>query len=165
MRRNSRASQFSWRKKPPPAGPSPRTGQLSDRQPLVLPCLDNLNLPYADDSNAVTPTSDDLCNTSNTHTMLAHRRRLSSTSYTSRMSPHVMPASRRSSFASHHSRHSYVSHMGDLPGFKERREPTVFMWNTSMKQRSSAAAAAAAAAHPLLPEVIVDKSNDRVSAF
>jgi len=27
----------------------------------VLPCLENLDLPYADDSAAATPTSDDLC--------------------------------------------------------------------------------------------------------
>lgn len=36
-------------------------------RPMVLPCLDNLELPYADDSAAVTPTSEDLCNFYNTH--------------------------------------------------------------------------------------------------
>lgn len=176
MRRNSRASQFGWRKKPSQPGLSPRA--TGDRQPLVLPYLDNLNLPYADDSNAVTPTSDDLCNpSSNTHGMLAHRRRLSSTSYTShRMSPHVMGGSRRSSFVSHHSRHS-----GAAPGpatndrdslfasFKERREPTVFMWNTSMKHHPQAGSHShhqqqqQHRAVPLLPEVIVPDNDDSVS--
>jgi len=34
---------------------------------MVMPCLDNLELPYADDSAAVTPTSEDLCNFYNSH--------------------------------------------------------------------------------------------------
>jgi len=34
---------------------------------MVMPCLDNLELPYADDSAAVTPTSEELCNFYNTH--------------------------------------------------------------------------------------------------
>lgn len=36
-------------------------------RPMVMPCLENLNLPYADDSAAVTPSSDDLCSIQNTH--------------------------------------------------------------------------------------------------
>lgn len=35
-------------------------GKGGDRVPLVLPYLDNLNLPFVDDSNAVTPTSEEL---------------------------------------------------------------------------------------------------------
>lgn len=67
-----RSSQFSWRKPPPM---SPRAGigvngaslDGSCGRPMVLPCLDNLELPYADDSAAVTPTSEELCNFYNTH--------------------------------------------------------------------------------------------------
>ena len=171
IRRSSKSSQFNWR----PGSKhyhhhGHRTSASGDRQPLVLPYLDiyNLNLPYADDSNAVTPTSDELCNSQNTHGFLAGRRRLSSTaSYGSRIShpsygyidgTKFIPGSRRSSFASHYSRHSYTSY-GDY-SFKikdrQHREPTHFQWNTSMKNR---------AAHPLLPEVVVDKtkSDDNVS--
>ena len=69
-----RSSQFSWRRsctspKPPlgsgAAGPMDSMG--SSWRPMVMPCLDNLELPYADDSAAVTPTSDELCNFYNTH--------------------------------------------------------------------------------------------------
>ena len=71
-----------------------------------------------------------------------------------------LPGSRKDSFASHHShhsRHSYTSH-GDRGGkiIKDRnREPTHFV-NWTVKNR---------VAHPLLPEVIVDKtkSDDNVS--
>jgi len=66
-----RSSQFSWRK---PQGnvvlPSNGFGVTPDGscgRPMVLPCLDNLELPYADDSAAVTPTSEELCNFYNTH--------------------------------------------------------------------------------------------------
>ena len=153
IRRGSKASQFSW--------PKPRHGPRSgDRQPLVLPYLEALNLPYADDSNAVTPTSDELCNSQNTHSFLVGRRRLSSASYNSRKSQRSfvegsgkwVPGSRKDSFASHHSRHSYTSH-GDH-GYKHN-ELTHFPWNKPLKNRG----------HPLLPEVIVDKtkSDDNVS--
>ena len=139
---------------------------MGDRQPLVLPYLDiyNLNLPYADDSNAVTPTSDELCNSQNTHGFLASRRRLSSTSYASRIShpsyyegSKFMPSSRRSSFASHNSKLSDSrGFFGDYSFKQKHKEPTHFHWNTSVKNR---------AAHPLLPEVVVDKtkSDDNVS--
>ena len=46
------SSQFSWKKK---------ISFLSSNsfwQPVMQPCLDNLDLPYADDSTAVTPNSD-----------------------------------------------------------------------------------------------------------
>ncbi len=159
MRRGSKASQFSWsvRKGKPPRG---------DRQPLVLPYLDNLNLPYADDSNAVTPTSDELCNSQNTQSFLVGRRRLSSTSYNSRISHpsyaiegsgKFVPGSRRGSYASHHSKHSHMDNTSGFSSKKDRnREPTHFHWNASVKRP---------AAHPLLPEVIVDKtkSDDNVS--
>lgn len=41
-------------------------GGVGNDRPMVLPCLDNLELPYADDSAAVTPTSEDLFNFYNT---------------------------------------------------------------------------------------------------
>lgn len=152
LRRGSKASQFSWRKS------KTQHGVRGDRQPLVLPYLENLNLPYADDSAAVTPTSEDLCNPQNTHNYLMGRRRLSSASFNSRLSHlDAKHGSRRSSFASYHSRMSYTSPAAPLPDYtfktkceRNRSEPTHFHWNTSMKNR---------AAHPLLPEVIVDKSK------
>jgi len=67
LRRGSRVSQFSWRRK---TGYSPRA---ADRQPLVLPYLMNLELPFADDSAAVTPTSEELCNWQNTQSFLAKK--------------------------------------------------------------------------------------------
>ena len=66
-----RGSQFSWRFQPPvpPPSYSPQpfsnnlyqSPALSTGGPFVLPCLENLDLPFADDSAAVTPTSEDLC--------------------------------------------------------------------------------------------------------
>jgi hypothetical protein len=152
LRRGSKASQFSWRKK--------QHGQRSgDRQPLVLPYLDNLNLPYADDSNAVTPTSDELCNSQNTHSFLVGRRRLSSTSYNSRISHpsfaiegsgKFAPGSRRGSFASRQSHTDYSFKQKD-----RNREPTHFHWNASVNKRPT----------PLLPEVIVDKTKSDDNAM
>jgi len=55
----------------------------------VLPCLENLDLPYADDSAAATPTSDDLCSFQNAQNNLTHyqrQQRLSTTSAGIRMS-------------------------------------------------------------------------------
>ncbi len=150
LRRSSKTSQFSWK-------PGKHGARTTDRQPLVLPYLDiyNLNLPYADDSNAVTPTSDELCNSQNTQNFLPGRRRLSSTSYNSNK---FLSGSRRSSFASHYSRQSYASYGDYSFKIKDRhKEPTHFHWNTSVKNRAT---------HPLLPEVVVDKSksDDNVSA-
>lgn len=172
-RHGSRGSQFSWPKKP-------RKGH-GDRQPLVFPCLDNLDLPFADDSKAVTPTSDDiLCNNSqNTHFFpgappgggLGHhgstvgRRRLSSTSFNSRMSQlESRFGSRRDSASSHHSRKSY-SKSGHGGRGGNRAEPTHFFHGASVKHRPPAYPGVLHAAHPLLPEVIVDrtKSDDNVS--
>lgn len=53
-RRGSRASQFSWRN-----GPAAR--RFGDRKPLVLSSFVDAqeHLPYADDSNAVTPMSEE----------------------------------------------------------------------------------------------------------
>ena len=159
FRRGSRISQFSWCKPSKRQSAPPGTVDRShDRTPLVLPCLDNLNFPYADDSKAVTPNSDDLCNHHNTHPFYPPgRRRLSSASYNSRMSydgrPNYTLASRRSSYASHYSRNSYTADMDPYLRAREinRREPTHFQWNFPTKNNRST--------HPLLPEVIVDKTK------
>ena len=130
LRRSSKGS-FTWRR------PVPR----GDKQPLVLPCLDNLPLPYADDSNAVSPSSEDLCHTpSHTHMLIA-RRRLSSASYHSKNlildggvtyagSRRASMASRRSSRQSFGSRGSFVRHTGDRP-----KEPTHFQWLSVKKKK------------------------------
>ena len=56
----------------------------------MLPYLDNLNLPFADDSNAVTPTSEELyyIDGSTRHVAVANgmRRRVSTASHVSRYS-------------------------------------------------------------------------------
>lgn len=177
-RTGSKGSQFSWKKPPTRHG---------DRQPLVFPCLDNLDLPFADDSKAVTPTSDDLCNNfQNTHfyppmgppPSAGHHRRLSSTSYTSRMSQlESRFSSRRDSVSSHHSRKSF-NKTGAPTRNARSVEPTHFHWGTSVKHRGVTSANAAGSGggatggyggalqsnHHLLPEVVVDKtkSDDNV---
>jgi hypothetical protein len=85
----------------------------------VLPCLENLDLPYADDSAAVTPSSDDLCSFQNAQNYLTfqhqqRQQRLSSTAShnSSRMSQleirfaggGASAISRKGSRASRHSR-------------------------------------------------------------
>lgn len=126
--------------------------------------LDDLNVPYVDDSNAVTPTSDELCNWQYTHTYYVNPmrgRRLSSTgSYQSKTSSHVdgglggkfMAGVRRDSFASRHSQHS--TH-GVTERFKHRstnREPTHFTWGAARLANNKPNQA-------YLPEVVVDKSK------
>lgn len=115
-----------------------------DHQPLVPPFLDIRNLPFADDSNAVTPNSDDLCTLPiyNKHT-----RRSSFASLTHRLHGDGRASSRRSSYASLISRVSRAS---------IRSHPR------SPKDKTSALlhAFALAKKHPhLLPEVVVDKSK------
>lgn len=129
-----RGSQFNWRKQFP-------TQQSNDRRPLVLPYLENLDLPYADDSTAVTPTSEDLCNFQNAQNYLTVRQRLSSTSYSGRMSQletRFAANSRKASYASHQSR--YSPHVIDLPRFRiqdKKCEPTHFHFATSAKHRAA----------------------------
>ncbi|XP_064621653.1 sodium channel protein type 4 subunit alpha B-like isoform X2 [Lineus longissimus] len=151
-RRGSRASQFSWSRK------NRHHRGAADRQPLVLPYLENLNLPYADDSNAVTPSSEELCNLQRSHPNFLQARRASLTSHNSRVSSYMdpsgrpTPGSRRSSFSSirsrtsRNSRHSYSS-PADAPC------KTKELAARSNKNRENRAT------HPLLPEVIVDKTK------
>ena len=69
-----RSSQFSWRRSPRLVGGSPAADGGAPWRPaacpMVMPCLDNLELPYADDSAAVTPTSEELCNFYNANFVL-----------------------------------------------------------------------------------------------
>lgn len=150
-RRASRASQFSWRKS--------RPGRATDRTPLVYSYLETINLPYADDSNAVTPTSEELCNVPHKKDIF-NGRRGSFVSHQSRRSHPDGPKSpsRRSSFASQISRTSRNSRFSfHSPGEhyrpKESKESKLeSLWNKSKGTH-------------LLPEVIVDKtkSDDNVS--
>ena len=139
--------------------------RAGDKQPLVLPVLDNLNFPYADDSRAVTPSTEDLCNLHNTHSFVPHRRRLSSaTSFKSNASHHqphfegvrFVPRSRRSSFTSDHSKYSDASKTGELISrtLMNRGEPTYFMWTASIKRPTTT-----------VPDVVVDgtRSDENVS--
>jgi len=113
--RNS--SQFTWRLQP--LTPQSASGAGSGaRRPLVLPCLENLDLPYADDSAAATPTSDDLCSFQNAQNARTYQRqqRLSTASAGIRLSQLEMRfgggsgnVSRTGSRASRQSRHSIVA--------------------------------------------------------
>lgn len=145
IRRSSKGSQFSW-KKPKHSGPS------TDRQPLVPMYLGNLNLPFADDSAAVTPTSDDLCNMPIQNRTAGSDRRSSLASH--RRHPDGRQ-SRRSSFASQNSRTSRNSRYSFI-GDKKYKETNKLEnpWNRSKTRGDH-----------LLPEVIVDKSKleDNVS--
>ena len=144
-RRNSKASQFSWKKKPLRA---------TDRQPLVHQNLENLPLPYADDSTAVTPSSDDLCNFP-FHKNLPNGRRFSIASQTRRHRPDARPPSRRSSFASNISRASRKSRKSATspldPLTKESKMERLFNFTRKGSQR--------------VPDVVVDKprKDDAVS--
>ena len=131
-RRNSRGSQYSWRK---PAANNKRTaGHHPDRQPLVNHNLENLPLPFADDSAAVTPSSEDLCNFSFVRNM-PNGRRFSFSQRRPGGRTGDGSGSRRSSFASNHSRTSRTSRgsqadrskMETLLNFKRGRNPDVVL--------------------------------------
>ncbi|CAG5122326.1 unnamed protein product, partial [Candidula unifasciata] len=109
-RRSGRGS--NWRKPVPTAK---RIGHFADRQPLVHHNLENIPLPYADDSTPVTPSSEDLCNYNFVRNVPNGHR----FSYPSQRRPGVpgpdgpggarQTCSRRSSFTSNHSRTSRTS--------------------------------------------------------
>ncbi|XP_074640062.1 sodium channel protein para-like [Tubulanus polymorphus] len=160
-RRGSRGSQFSWKRPKQHHHPHLHRG-ATDRTPLVLPYIENINLPYADDSNAVTPSSEELCTLQHSHPNFLQARRASFSSHHSRVSHletngRAPPGSRRSSFSSQRSklsaRHSYSS-PADAPS------KTKELAARSNKNRENRAT------HPLLPEVIVDKpkSDDNESS-
>nr|AKH03687.1 voltage-gated sodium channel alpha subunit LNav14a21+ [Lymnaea stagnalis] len=133
-RRNSKGSQYSWRK---PVTATKRGGHYTDRQPLVHHTLENLPLPFADDSGAVTPSSEDLCNYSFVRNM-PNGRRFSFASQKRSAGPDSgkQTGSRRSSFASNHSRTSRTSRgsqqadrskMETLLNFKKGKVPDVVL--------------------------------------
>lgn len=116
-----------------------------DHQPLVPPFLDIRNLPYADDSNAVTPNSDDLCTLPVNKQFLTARRN-SFASLTRRShAGDGRPSSRRSSYASLISRASRSSVRSHPRSPKDKTAILIQTW---------------AKKHPhLLPEVVVDKTK------
>ncbi|CAH1792816.1 unnamed protein product [Owenia fusiformis] len=148
-------SGFNWRKARHPG----------DRQPLVLPYLDkvNLQLPFADDSAAVTPTSDDLnlCNP-----IGKRERRASSSSNNSHRSGSFIerrPSQKKSgslleqwtnrrpgSFTDRQSvrRASITS----FQRFRERNASKKSSGSRSSTKKNSNG-------HPLLPAVIVDRTK------
>ncbi len=148
VRRNSRGSQFSWKKKP--------CGRAIDRQPLVYQTLESLPLPFADDSAAVTPSSEDLCNFPFHHKNAPNGRRYSFASQSRRHWPDsARPSSRRSSFASSASRNSRTSRYSVHSPLekKESKMDTLFSFTRRGSQR--------------VPDVVVDKpclDRDDVSA-
>ena len=152
MRRNSRGSQYSWRRPMVPSSVATGDGHgvrgastkgrgghgiHTDRQPLVHHTLENLPLPFADDSGAVTPSSEDLCNFNFIRNMPNGRRFSFASQHRRSGSQHApQPGSRRSSFASNHSRASRTSrcsHQGDrskmetLLNFKKGKNPDVVL--------------------------------------
>nr|QPI69427.1 voltage-gated sodium channel invertebrate type 1 variant [Hapalochlaena lunulata] len=142
LRRGSKTSQLSWRKV--------KNTRANDRQPLMPHYLENLNLPFADDSNAVTPTSDDLCNlplksvlNGRRSSFLSHQRRWSHVD--GRLSSRRSSCASQISRTSHTSRHSQQS-SGDPLKFKEGKLDNPWNWG---KRRGS----------HLLPEVVVDKTK------
>jgi hypothetical protein len=159
FRRGSRASQMSWKHRPyTPRG-------AGDTQPLVPNnYFDALNFPYADDSRAVTPSLEDLCNAYNTPVTINTRRRLSSaTSCKSNASYHGnhyegprLARSRRSSYNSEQSKYSDTSKTeilmkrGVMLG--KGVDPTHFFWHKPH-------------AYTAVPDVIVNatRSEDNVS--
>lgn len=136
-RRNSRGSQYSWRK---PVPNTKREAHCNDRQPLVHHRLENLPLPFADDTSAVTPSSEDLCNYNFIRNMPNGRRFSFASQRRSGIptdgSAGGRPGSRRSSFASNHSRASRTSRgsqqvdkskMETLLNFKKGKVPDVVL--------------------------------------
>lgn len=49
--------------------------QLNGKRMVVLPCLENIDLPFADDSKLNTPSADHLSNFQNTHNFVAFKQR------------------------------------------------------------------------------------------
>ncbi|XP_055878721.1 sodium channel protein type 4 subunit alpha B-like isoform X2 [Biomphalaria glabrata] len=134
-RRNSKGSQYSWKK--PNVPTAKRGGHSADRQPLVHHALENLPLPFADDSGAVTPSSEDLCNFSFVRNIPNGRRfSFASQKRSAALESGKQSGSRRSSFASNHSRASRTSRgsqqvdkskMETLLNFKKYKVPDVIL--------------------------------------
>ena len=125
-----------------------------DHQPLVPPFLDIRNLPYADDSNAVTPNSDDLC-TLPVYKQYLTARRSSFASVGRRSHGDGRPSSRRSSYASLISRASRASIRSHPRSPKDKTAILLQSWALAKKNPH------------LLPDVVLDKSktDENVSFF
>lgn len=153
VRRKSRTRHFSWSQKvplpvvvlphillPPPVIFSPSGDQIQHQpQPLVTPCLDNLDLPFADDESApITPTAvADGSTATGSHRRPSQRgptlgrsgtRRLSAFPRQKRASACYLPASSRSRT----SPYNPSDHSGRFRG-ERRGEPTHFRWNASVR--------------------------------
>ncbi|KAL8602648.1 hypothetical protein ACOMHN_029970 [Nucella lapillus] len=103
LKGNRRSTQFSWKKN--------KHLHSNDRQPLVNRNLESIPLPFIDDSAAVTPSTEELCNSPFLHKNLPNGRRFSFANLS--LYRHPLAAgrsgSRRSSVASQHSRSSRSS--------------------------------------------------------
>ena len=113
----------------------------AEKQPLVH--LESLNLPYADDSTAVTPSSDDikLINLSSKFSMLAHRASIRR---------YRDDISRRGSNVSQGSRSSR-SMLSPLPATEDKFSKLETAFNLKNK------------GHQHLPEVVVDRTKLDIS--
>ena len=113
----------------------------AEKQPLVH--LESLNLPYADDSTAVTPSSDDikLINLSSKMSMLAHRASIRR---------YRDDLSRRGSNVSQGSRTSR-SRLSPLPASEDKFSKLETAFNLKNK------------GHQHLPEVVVDRTKLDIS--
>ncbi|XP_076442684.1 sodium channel protein para-like [Babylonia areolata] len=156
-RTGSRGStQFTWK----PKG-HPHLQHLHDRQPLVHHHHnpEALPLPFADDSNAVTPSSEDLCNSPFLPKSLQNGRRFSFANLSMHRHPLAAgrPSSRRSSNASRDSRTSRSSRRsrrsvgGGGGGIREGKMETLLF------QRNKASKGA--------PDVVLDTSELDPSAM
>lgn len=149
QRKGSKNSHFSWK----PKGKLPI--HSNDRQPLVHHNLESIPLPFADDSAAVTPSSDDLCNSPFLN-KLPNGRRFSFAALSGYRHPLAVGKSnsRRSSFASQQSRasrksrHSIRSYIGGAA--EKSKMETLLNFN---KNKSK------------VPDVVLDTSKleDKVS--
>ena len=111
----------------------------AEKQPLVH--LESLNLPYADDSNAVTPSSDDirLCNLPSKFSILARRA-----SFASSLRRQREENSRRGSNVSQGSRSSRSRLSPHSPDKLTKLETAFNLKNKGLR---------------LLPEVVVDRTK------
>ncbi|XP_046657917.1 sodium channel protein para-like isoform X5 [Daphnia pulicaria] len=143
MRRASRGShQFTWRNGPRRMGGANNNSSSADRKPLVLSTyLDaQEHLPYADDSAAVTPMSED-----NGAIVVP---------------PYALNnlGSRQASYTSHMSRMSYNSH-GDLLNGKPPAMSGGGKDYRSAANRVAAANASSASRPTLVPDLVVEHSR------
>jgi len=139
--------QFSWRRKPDVERVGGGRRTEAQRRPLVTPCLDNLDLPYADDEIAADtpPTVKEVCN----HVRVSSSRRAIWRSFRMSMrgrtgangttsNPPGLMGTRRTSQI--YRGKTFSQHPELPPRWKERRgEPTHFRWDASIRIRKQLA--------------------------